>query len=390
MLEWVPYSRITNLKEIAEGGYGKIYKASINGNIVAVKEFLNSQDPSKYFLNEIKSLYQCYDNKFEYIIKCHGITKNPMTDKFMFIMKYANGGDLHNYLQKNFTKITWKKKMHILWRISDGLQTIHEKDFIHRDFHSGLSQPANNTLSNNEIYGVIPYVAPEIFKGAAFSKASDIYSMGMIMWELTTGCKPFANIDEDDVHLVYKIIDGIRPEITDDTPEDFVNLIKKCWNPEPRKRPSAKRICESFNLWANMEKDVDQFNQAEEIRLELIQSKLLGPESIGKFHSKATYTSRPLSSFISTSTNTSMNSFKQGYVTKEYEIDINDIQRPSRDFIIENSNTQQVIYTSKPLSKLISEINPSRKRNIEDETQANGVVRKHVKISNEINTESQE
>ncbi|CAB4393081.1 unnamed protein product [Rhizophagus irregularis] len=85
-----------------------------------------------------------------------------------------------------------------------------------------------------------------------------------------------------------------------------------------------------------------------------------------------------------------MNSFKQGYVTKEYEIDINDIQRPSRDFIIENSNTQQVIYTSKPLSKLISEINPSGKRNIEDETQANGVVRKHVKISNEINTESQE
>ncbi|POG66922.1 hypothetical protein GLOIN_2v1653190, partial [Rhizophagus irregularis DAOM 181602=DAOM 197198] len=52
-IEWISYSRITNLKEIAEGGYGKIYKASINGNIVAVKEFLNSQDPSKYFLNEV-------------------------------------------------------------------------------------------------------------------------------------------------------------------------------------------------------------------------------------------------------------------------------------------------------------------------------------------------
>ncbi|PKY21513.1 hypothetical protein RhiirB3_500641 [Rhizophagus irregularis] len=78
------------------------------------------------------------------------------------------------------------------------------------------------------------------------------------------------------------------------------------------------------------------------------------------------------------------------YVTKEYEFDINDIQRPSRDFIIENSNSQQVIYTSKPLSKLISEINPSGKRNIEDETQANGVDSKHVKISDEINPESQE
>ncbi|CAB5186428.1 unnamed protein product [Rhizophagus irregularis] len=401
-IDWVPYSQITNLVEIAEGGYGKIYKASINGNIVAVKEFLNSQDPSKYFLNEIKLLYQCYDNKFEYIIKCHGITKNPMTNKFMFIMKYANGGDLHNYLQENFTKITWKKKMHILLRILDGLQAIHEKDFIHRDFHSGnilveiienesykfdqyliedlgLSQPANNTLLSNEIYGVIPYIAPEIFKGVSFSKSSDIYSMGMIMWELTTGCKPFANI-EHDTDLIYKIIDGERPKITDDTPEDFANLMKKCWNSNPNKRPSAKQVCERFDLWLNKEKDPDQFNQAEEIRLELLKSKSIGPESSRK-HSKAIYTSRSLSSFISkfSSTN-SMNSLEQKYLTKEYELNINDIQSPSRDFIIRNSNIQQVTYTSKPLSQLISEMNLSGKRYIEDETQLMKLIESTLKL----------
>ncbi|RIA87842.1 hypothetical protein C1645_827204 [Glomus cerebriforme] len=49
----------------------------------------------------------------------------------------------------------------------------------------GLSQPVNNALSNNKIYGVIPYIAPEIFKESAFSKKSDVYCMGMIMWELT-------------------------------------------------------------------------------------------------------------------------------------------------------------------------------------------------------------
>ncbi len=47
-----------------------------------------------------------------------------------------------------------------------------------------------DTSLNNEIYGVVPYIALEIFKGAKFSKESDIYSLGMIMWELTTGCKP--------------------------------------------------------------------------------------------------------------------------------------------------------------------------------------------------------
>ena len=205
------------------------------------------------------------------------------------------------------------------------LQTIHEKDFIHRDFHSGnilieiignidqyligdlgLSQPANKTLSNNEIYGVIPYIAPEILKGSEFSKESDIYSMSMIMWELTTGCKPFVNI-EHDTDFIYDIIDGKRPEFTNDTPEDFANLMKKCWNSDPKKRPSAKKICEILNLWSNMENDAKQFNQAEEIRLELIKSKMLGPDFNEKPHSKAIYTSRPLSSLINSSSMISFN-----------------------------------------------------------------------------------
>ncbi|CAB4479665.1 unnamed protein product [Rhizophagus irregularis] len=53
-------------------------------------------------------------------------------------MEYATGGDLHKYLQRNFTNITWnKEKLYILYQISEGLETIHEKKFVHRDFHSG-------------------------------------------------------------------------------------------------------------------------------------------------------------------------------------------------------------------------------------------------------------
>ncbi|RGB36603.1 kinase-like domain-containing protein [Rhizophagus diaphanus] len=275
-----------------EGRFGIIYKASINGNVVAIKKFLDSKEPNKYFLNELKSLYQCYDSKFEYIIKCHGITKDPITKELMFIMRYANGGDLHNYLQKNFAEITWKKKLHILWHISDGLQTIHEKDFVHRDFHTSgnilIEIIENDSYSN--IYGVISYIAPEIFKGIKFSKSSDIYCMGMIMWELTTGCKPFANV-EHDVDINYKIIDGKRPN---NTPEDFANLIKKCWNPDPKMRPSATEVCEIFNSWSNMGMDAEYFDQAEEIRLELIKSKMLGPDFNEKSHPKAIYTSRSI------------------------------------------------------------------------------------------------
>ncbi|POG79906.1 hypothetical protein GLOIN_2v1745849 [Rhizophagus irregularis DAOM 181602=DAOM 197198] len=122
--------------------------------------------------------------------------------------------------------------------------------------------------------------------------------MGMIMWELTTGCRPFSNVKHDH-GLVYQILDGKRPKITDETPEDFANLIKKCWNSDPKKRPSAKKICECLNSWSNMDKDINQFNQAEEIRLELTKSKSIGPEFNGTTHSEAIYTSRSLGSFIS-------------------------------------------------------------------------------------------
>ncbi|CAB4488641.1 unnamed protein product [Rhizophagus irregularis] len=163
----IPFSQISNLKQIAKGGFGIVYKATWMGNNVAVKRFLNSQNISKSFLNEIISFIQCYNRA--YIIKVHGITQDLQTKDFMLVMEYASGGNLHNYLQGNFVNITWNKKLRILWNISEGLNIIHGKNFMHRDFHSGnillstyeiwlicdlgLSQPANNSLSNNEIYG---------------------------------------------------------------------------------------------------------------------------------------------------------------------------------------------------------------------------------------------
>ncbi|PKY57758.1 kinase-like protein [Rhizophagus irregularis] len=355
IMEWIPYSQITNCEKIAEGGFGIIYKAiwldansqyddflSIRekNKTVAIKRFLNSQNMDKYFLNELKSLYQCY-NKFDHIINYHGITKDPETKDYMIIMKYASGGNLHDYLQKNFKEVTWNNKLYILWQISAGLHTIHEVNFIHRDFHSGnilletessgkwkigdlgLSQPANSTSLYNEIYGVIPYIAPEIFQGKAFSKQSDIYSMGMIMWELTTGCKPFDNI-EHNTELIYKIIDGKNPKITNDTPVCYANLMKKCWNSDPLKRPSAKEILEVIYAWTFLQEDYENFNQAEVKRLKLIELKKLGPEFTENPHSKAVYTSRSLNSFISFDNNSSLIG-PQEYISKEYEYDINNI-----------------------------------------------------------------
>ena len=137
--------------------------------------------------------------------------------------------------------------------------------------------------------------------------------MGMIMLELTSGCKPFANV-EHNTDLIYEIIDGKRPEIASDTPECFANLMKECWDSNPLKRPSAVDICDSISKWSrDVIAGAEQFKQAEKKRLELIQLKKLGPEFSEKSHSKAIFTSRNLSSLISKSSTNSSFISDNGY-----------------------------------------------------------------------------
>ncbi|GES81616.1 kinase-like domain-containing protein [Rhizophagus clarus] len=410
VMEWIPYSRIKNLKEIAKGGFSSIYQATwldggINGSeysscyrmeneIIVIKKFSNSQHINKSILNEVKSCHKCYE--FERVIRCYGITKNPEEkNEYMLVMNFADGGNLHNFLRKNFAKITWREKIDILWQISCGLETIHNANFIHRDFHSGnillvksyrkwktgqwiigdlgLSQPVqsvNNVSSNDTIYGVMAYLAPEILKSYRFSESttsSDIYSLSMIMWEITTGRKPFSNITHDH-QLAYKIIDGERPKITDDTPKCLAKLMKRCWDSDPTKRPSITEIRETLSLWYN-EKESVEFDEAEKARNKLIESRKFDPNSAEISHSNTIVVIGISKS--SSSKSTSTDSFE--YITKEYKFDINNIQSTTvQDFM----NIQHPATIEKEVGNDFTK--HSRKRDIELNTETQ--YRKHVKI----------
>ncbi|RGB32587.1 kinase-like domain-containing protein [Rhizophagus diaphanus] len=85
-------------------------------------------------------------------------------------------------------------------------------------------------------------MAPEVLRGKSYTPASDIYSFSMIMWEFTSGVPPFNNRAHD-IQLTLSICkDGERPEIIENTPQCYVDLMKKCWNEDPLKRPSSKEV----------------------------------------------------------------------------------------------------------------------------------------------------
>jgi serine/threonine protein kinase len=88
---------------------------------------------------------------------------------------------------------------------------------------------------DNEVYGIIPYV---ILQRQNYTKSSDIYGFGMIMWELMTGRRPFWDKSHV-IDLIIEICDGLRPPIVTDALESYVELMQKCWHSNPHERPAG-------------------------------------------------------------------------------------------------------------------------------------------------------
>jgi len=131
-------------------------------------------------------------------------------------MKYYENGNLYQYLDRSNGILSWRDMIDMLWGIAGGLERIHADGKVHKNLHGGnlliedekistdarisdvgLYGPCHNLENSNQIYGVLPFIAPEVLCGKPYTKAADIYSLGIIMWELTSGVPAFHNISHD-------------------------------------------------------------------------------------------------------------------------------------------------------------------------------------------------
>ncbi|POG67145.1 kinase-like domain-containing protein [Rhizophagus irregularis DAOM 181602=DAOM 197198] len=148
--------------------------------------------------------------------------------------------NLREYLQQNHNQLIWNERIKITFLIINALYNIHEENSIHRDLHSGniLYSQFNNSWrisdlgfcgpanrSSTSIYGNLPYIAPEVINGKGYTFKSDIYSIAMLMWEISFGQPPFMNYEHDCIFAI-NIIDGIRPKIISEIPSEFKSLME--------------------------------------------------------------------------------------------------------------------------------------------------------------------
>ncbi|POG74994.1 kinase-like domain-containing protein [Rhizophagus irregularis DAOM 181602=DAOM 197198] len=325
LLEWISYDKFKNINYIAKGGFAKVYSAIwLDGPIkkwsqlsnywkrnestkIALKVLNNSKNISGDFLNEIKFLNEV--SGYMCIIKCFGITQDPITNNYALVLQYMENGDLRKYLKRTANMITWDQRLNKIYDICLALNNIHVHGLIHKDLHPGnifigstfayigdfgFCIPANEILSNStkkNIYGVMPYMAPEILRGKPHTLASDVYSLGVIINEIITVIPPFNNQPHDHF-LALDICRGLRPNIREETPTSLKELIKKCWDANPENRPTSEEVFHTLSYHLNAYKSMPlkrlsyNFNES--------TNNLLLKIQIDEKHPKAIYTGRLL------------------------------------------------------------------------------------------------
>ncbi|GBB83149.1 hypothetical protein RclHR1_00010031 [Rhizophagus clarus] len=214
IVEWIPYENLKNIEYLTKGGCSEIYTAK------------NVENTSQNWFEEVKSHLTISNKWAEAVVKCYGLTRDPLNGVYLLVMQYMNI-DLREYLQQNHHLLTWKERIQISTDIILALMRIHNENAIHRDLHSGnilfkskfnigdfgFCGPADKPLKS--VYGNLPYIAPEVIAGKEQTFKSDIYSI---------------------VHLVNHR-----------TPLEYKNLIKQCWDADPSKRPDINTLLDKID-----------------------------------------------------------------------------------------------------------------------------------------------
>ncbi|RHZ43775.1 hypothetical protein Glove_856g53 [Diversispora epigaea] len=294
VIEWIPYDRFKDVKQIGKGGFGTIHYARwIDGSIrewdienqqwkrykdevedeeevgeveVALKKFDNFVNFND-ILNEMK--IHLKTNNRVISIRFYGITQDPETHSYMMVLEYASDGNLREYLKINFNNINWNQKLHNLYNSSLMLMRIHKLDIVHQDFHPGnilslnfkgnllisdfgLSKLIGANPNNSEkknIVGVLPYIAPEVLSGdEEYTKAADVYSFGVIAYEIVTGFPPYPDIPHNK-DLAMKICNGLRPKISFHIPKLITRMIMRCWDARVTHRPTFEELNDELDKY---------------------------------------------------------------------------------------------------------------------------------------------
>ncbi|CAJ0648518.1 9633_t:CDS:2 [Entrophospora sp. SA101] len=245
--------------------------------LVALKSInIDQKYPFEQFLNEAKQ-----HGKVEHhsnILRFYGITKEKKHKKnYMFVLEYANNGNLCDYLKSNFNTMDWNIKLKFAKQIVSAVRHLHENKIVHRDLHSknilihngnikicdfGISKSLlDPSIEVFKRLGSIRYSDPQYLENTesySRNEKSDIYSIGVLLCELSSGHAPFADKSIKFTDIILGIISGECEAVIKGTPRKYAEIYTACWQGNPDLRPHIHQVMQDLD-------NVDITNTIEDI-----------------------------------------------------------------------------------------------------------------------------
>lgn len=247
------------LKSIGQGGMAEVYKARCHllNRLVAIKflkeEFLEDREFVERFDTEAKSAAGMAHTN---IVSVYDV--GEAKGRKYIVMEYVEGITLKEYI-KTHGKLTWREATSVAGQICSALSCAHMAGIIHRDIKphnivltkSGVAKvtdfgiaravtQSTRIKADKSILGSAHYFSPEQGFGSNVDRRTDIYSLGIVMYEMLTGKVPFDN--ENPISLALMHLNSPFPDIkahTEDVPEDLIKVVLTAVEKEPDKRYSS-------------------------------------------------------------------------------------------------------------------------------------------------------
>ncbi|XP_042457633.1 serine/threonine-protein kinase CTR1-like [Zingiber officinale] len=260
----IPWRELILKERIGAGSFGTVHRAEWHGSEVAVK-ILMEQDfhPGRLreFLREVAIMKSLRHPNI--VLFMGAVTEPP---NLSIVTEYLSRGSLYRLLHKNGAKetIEERRRLSMAFDVAKGMNYLHKRNppIVHRDLKSpnllvdkkytvkvcdfGLSRlKANTFLSSKSLAGTPEWMAPEVLRDEPSNEKSDIYSFGVILWELMTLQQPWSNLNPAQVVAAVGF-KARRPEIPSTVNRHVAAIIESCWASEPWKRPSFSSIMESL------------------------------------------------------------------------------------------------------------------------------------------------
>ncbi|XP_047951386.1 serine/threonine-protein kinase STY46-like isoform X2 [Salvia hispanica] len=243
--------------KIASGSYGDLYKGTFCSQEVAIKilktERLNTE-LEKEFAQEVYIMRKVrHKNVVQFIGAC---TRPP---KLCIVTEYMSGGSVYDYLHKQRGTFKLPALLKVAIDVSKGMNYLHQNNIIHRDLKA-----ANLLMDENEVVkvadfgvarvisqsgvmtaetGTYRWMAPEVIEHKPYDHKADVFSFGVVLWELLTGKIPYEYLTplQAAVGVVQK---GLRPTIPKNTHPKLAELLERCWLQDPASRPDFSEVME--------------------------------------------------------------------------------------------------------------------------------------------------